>query len=83
MNLRELSLKMNRSMEFNGTLDDLNNEELEMIQSFVSYELQDRDMTKNKSVMGNSPKQLEIRYWEDTFGSTPLSTSSMEQVSET
>lgn len=80
MNLKDLALKMNRSMEFNGSLDDLNNEELEMIQSFVSYELQDRDMTKTKSVMGNSPKQLEINYYNDVFGSGPLSTSSMEQT---
>ena len=61
MNLKDLALKMNRSMEFNGTLDDLNNEELEMIASFVSYELQDRDMTKTKSVMGNSPAELELK----------------------
>ena len=80
MNLKDLALKMNRSMEFNGTLDDLNNEELEMIQSFVSYELQDRDMTKNKSVMGTSPVQLEFNYYSDTFDTGPLATSSMEQT---
>lgn len=80
MNLKDLALKMNRSIEFNGTLEDLNNEELEMIQAFVSYELQDRDMTKNKSVMGTSPKQLEIKYWEDTFDNHPLATSSMENI---
>ena len=61
MNAYDILTKAVRSLDYNGTLDDLNDEELNMIAHFVSFELQDRDMTANKSVMGNSPTQLELK----------------------
>lgn len=76
MKLQDLLEKALWSAKFKGTLEDLSEEELSMLGSFFIFEAQDRDMTKTKSVMGNSP----INYWEDTFGSTPLATSSMEQA---
>jgi hypothetical protein len=55
MNLQDLIGKMQRSIDFNGTLDDMSDEELNMMANLMIFEMQDRDMSKMKSVMGDSP----------------------------
>ena len=55
MNLQDLISKMKRSIDFNGTLDDMSDDELSMVTNFIIFEMQDRDMSKMKSVMGDSP----------------------------
>ena len=62
MNLQDLISKMKRSIDFNGTLDDMSDDELSMVTNFIIFEMQDRDMSKMKSVMGDSPTQLEMNF---------------------
>lgn len=62
MNLQDLISKMKRSIDFNGTLDDMSDDELSMVTNFIIFEMQDRGMSKMKSVMGDSPTQLEMNF---------------------
>ena len=60
MNLQDLLRKASRSLDFNDTLEDLNNEELEYMYSLLGYELNERtrsaQQSKMSSVLGHSDK---------------------------
>lgn len=71
MNLQDLLRKASRSLDFDDTLNDLNNEELEHIYSLLGYELNERThsakQSKMSSVLGHSEKfePTYTGYWNE------------------